>query len=264
MSDGQKRLSGAGYRKNAKIRREKQARELDQIGKMYLFFSKPVASNTKQGEEVVKDLNADICETDVVATCSYDTSLSTSSTGVSSDPAEWVLNDCNRDHVAKHGIIQSENLDFTQSRRLYADHSRLLTKHLFEKENFNGEKQKRSYLVYSKSKGVVFCAPCRLFGCKSRLAESGFNDWKNGTVRLNEFDHERSAEHKSCVLSLKSRACTQGRIDESLTKQRSDEIQYWRNVLKRVVAAVKALGTRGLAFRGKDDRFGSTHTTETT
>ncbi|CAH2296767.1 zinc finger MYM-type 1-like [Pelobates cultripes] len=177
--------------------------------------------------------------------------------GVSSDPAEWVLNDCTRDHVAKHGIIQNENLDFTQSRRLYADHSRLLTKHLFEKENFNGEKQKRTYFIYSKSKRVVFRAPCRLFGGKSQLAESGFNDWKNGTARLNE--HERSAEHKSCMLSLKSRACTLGRIDESLTKQRSDDIQYWRNVLKRVVAAVKALGTQGLAFRGKDDRFGSTH-----
>ncbi|CAH2315362.1 zinc finger MYM-type 1-like [Pelobates cultripes] len=87
--------------------------------------------------------------------------------------------------------------------------------------------------------------------------ESGFSDWKNGTARLNE--HKRSAEHKSCMLSLKSRACTLGRIDESLTKQRSDEIQYWRNVLKRVVAAVKALGTQGLAFRGKDDRFGSKH-----
>ncbi|XP_044127177.1 zinc finger MYM-type protein 1-like [Bufo gargarizans] len=284
MSDGRKRLSGAGYRKNAKIRREKQARELEQTGKIEQFFTKPVASsNTEQGEEVVEDLTADICETDVATSCSYDTSIATSSTsiaretetsesgpsssvefddpvvqiGVSSDPAEWVLNDCTRDHVAKHGIIQNENLDFTQSRRLYADHSRLLTKHLFEKENFNGEKQKRSYLVYSKSKGVVFCAPCRLFGGKSQLAESGFNDWKNGTARLNE--HERSAEHKSCVLSLKSRACTLGRIDESLTKQRSDEIQYWRNVLKRVVAAVKALGTRGLAFRGKDDRFGSTH-----
>uniref|UniRef100_A0A8C5N3R9 TTF-type domain-containing protein n=1 Tax=Leptobrachium leishanense TaxID=445787 RepID=A0A8C5N3R9_9ANUR len=177
--------------------------------------------------------------------------------GVSCDPAEWVLNDSTRDHVAKHGVIQNENLDFTPSRRLYADKARVLTKHLFEKENFNGEKQKRSYLVYSQSKRVVFCTPCRLFGGKSQLAESGFNDWKNGTARLNE--HERSAEHKSCVLSLKSRACTLGRIDERLSKQLSDEIQYWRSVLKRVVAAVKALGTRGLAFRGKDDRFGSTH-----
>lgn len=280
MSDGRKRLSGAEYRKNAKIRRDKQTKEIKQTGKIDLFFTKPVTpSSTEQGEEVEEEVTDD-----VVATCSYDTSEATSSIiseteayesgaerpssskefddpvvllGVSSDPAEWVLNDSTRDHVAKHGIVQNENLDFTQSRRLYADKARVLTKHLFQKNNFNGEKQQRSYLVYSQSKGVVFCAPCRLFGGKSQLAESGFNDWKNGTARLNE--HEHSAEHKSCVLALKSRTCISGRIDERLTKQLSDEIQYWRNVLKRVVAAVKALGIRGLAFRGKDDRFGSTH-----
>ncbi|CAH2253839.1 Hypothetical predicted protein [Pelobates cultripes] len=82
MSVRRKRLSGAGYRKNAKIRGEKQARELEQTGKIELFFAKPVASsNTEQGEEVGEDLTADICETDV-ATCSYDTSLATSSTSI--------------------------------------------------------------------------------------------------------------------------------------------------------------------------------------
>lgn len=116
MSDGRKRLSGAEYRKNAKIRRDKQTKEIKQTGKIDLFFTKPAApSNTEQGEEVEEDVTDD-----VVATCSYDTSEATSSIiseteayesgaerpssskefddpvvllGVSSDPAEWVLND---------------------------------------------------------------------------------------------------------------------------------------------------------------------------
>lgn len=159
MSDGRKRLSGAEYRKNARIRREKQTKEIEQTGKIDLFFTKPVAtSSTKQVEEVREDVTDD-----VVATCSYDTSEATSSIvreteasesgaeppsssrecddpvvllGVSSDPAEWDINDSTRDHVAKHGIVQNENLDFTQSRRLYADKARVLTKHLFEKKKF--------------------------------------------------------------------------------------------------------------------------------
>lgn len=34
-------------------------------------------------------------------------------------------------------------------------------------------------------------------------------------------------------------------------------MDYWRNVLQRVVAVVKKLGSRGLAFRGKNEQFGS-------
>lgn len=36
-----------------------------------------------------------------------------------------------------------------------------------------------------------------------------------------------------------------------------DERKYWRNVLLRVVVAVKSLATRGLPFRGKTDKFRS-------
>jgi hypothetical protein len=37
------------------------------------------------------------------------------------------------------------------------------------------------------------------------------------------------------------------------------EIGYWRSILKRVVAVIKALASRGLPFRGHDDVFGSPH-----
>ena len=37
------------------------------------------------------------------------------------------------------------------------------------------------------------------------------------------------------------------------------EQQYWRDVLKRVVAVVKFLSSRGLSFRGDNEILGSQH-----
>lgn len=48
-----------------------------------------------------------------------------------------------------------------------------------------------------------------------------------------------------------------GKINEKMTFLVDEEIKYWREVLKRVVSVVKALSSRGLAFRGSSERFGS-------
>ncbi|KAK4871488.1 hypothetical protein RN001_015612 [Aquatica leii] len=58
---------------------------------------------------------------------------------------------------------------------------------------------------------------------------------------------------------MKKRGQTEARIDSKLFEQLEDERKYWRNVLLRVVVAVKSLATRGLSFRGKTDTFGSTN-----
>jgi len=34
---------------------------------------------------------------------------------------------------------------------------------------------------------------------------------------------------------------------------------YWLNILKRIVAFVKSLASRGLAFRGQNSQIGSPH-----
>ncbi|KAK4877151.1 hypothetical protein RN001_009657 [Aquatica leii] len=58
---------------------------------------------------------------------------------------------------------------------------------------------------------------------------------------------------------MKKRGQTEARIDSKLFEQLEDERKYWRNVLLRVVVAVKSLATRGFSFRGKTDTFGSTN-----
>ncbi|XP_014210058.1 zinc finger MYM-type protein 1-like [Copidosoma floridanum] len=77
--------------------------------------------------------------------------------------------------------------------------------------------------------------------------------------RTRVVSHKNSLEHKLCALSLKKRGSICGRIDKKLTAQLDEEISYWKNVLKRVVATIKALVPRGLPFRGDNEKFGSVY-----
>ncbi|KAK9679870.1 protein of unknown function (DUF4371) [Popillia japonica] len=81
----------------------------------------------------------------------------------------------------------------------------------------------------------------------------GFNNWKNSKYRVSA--HENSPTHKLSVLRMKDRSNALGRIDYMLTIQSDEEINCWRNILKRVVACAKALASRGLSFRGHDEKI---------
>ncbi|CAL1678226.1 unnamed protein product [Lasius platythorax] len=87
------------------------------------------------------------------------------------------------------------------------------------------------------------------------LATEGFRNWSNVNKILS--GHKNSKEHLQCQIALIKRSRTEGRVDSDLCTQIKNEIEYWRNVLKRVIVAVKALANRGLPFRGSSERFGS-------
>ena len=110
-------------------------------------------------------------------------------------------------------------------------------------------------MVYSPSKKAVFCAVCRLFGGSSKLAKEGYTDWSNVQKVLSS--HENGPEHTQCQLAFLNRSKNICRIDRGLQEQIVGEINYWRNVLHRVVATVKKLTSRGLALRGDSEHFGS-------
>ncbi|XP_046587865.1 zinc finger MYM-type protein 1-like [Neodiprion lecontei] len=84
--------------------------------------------------------------------------------------------------------------------------------------------------------------------------EEGFNDWKND-VRISE--HERSLSHRENTRKLVMRGNMLGKIDSKLHMQYIQECNYWREVLTRVIIAIKFLASRGLAFRGTNEKFGS-------
>jgi hypothetical protein len=180
------------------------------------------------------------------------------------DPAMWKPSEFYRNWVALHGCSQNKDKNFQRSKREYEVGKKTVTRYLhaslFERKLQNGEKSERHWMIYSETKGSVFCAPCLLFGSDNSSfgkEKEGFNDWKNAAQRVSE--HENSREHTESVLKLKGRASIKGRIDHELTVQLEAEVSYWRNVLSRVVIAVKALTSRGLPLRGHNEKWGSVH-----
>ncbi len=115
----------------------------------------------------------------------------------------------------------------------------------------NGQKVSRKFLCYSPSKRALFCIPCRIFG----MQIPRYNDWRNVNRDLNS--HKNSHEHLESRQQFLSQSRLVGRIDPGLQLQIDEEFNYWRNVLRRVVAVVKKLASRGIAFRGKTKKFGS-------
>lgn len=169
------------------------------------------------------------------------------------DPACWNVKDATTlECVIKRGIKQDINkLDFSRSKRLIDKQNRYASVSLFKTQLVNGQEVVRSYLMYSESTGKLFCVPCLLFNNGvnvTKLAKEGFDDWKHGHESLKK--HENSSEHKSCVLTMKSRCSESGKISQLLSIQIEDEKQYWRKVLTRVVAVVRSLASAGLPFRG--------------
>uniref|UniRef100_A0A8C6WJK3 Zinc finger MYM-type protein 1 n=1 Tax=Neogobius melanostomus TaxID=47308 RepID=A0A8C6WJK3_9GOBI len=69
--------------------------------------------------------------------------------------------------------------------------------------------------------------------------------------------HENSDVHRQCILIWINRKSEKGQVDFGLRQQFEIESQYWTKVLNRVVATVKFISERGLAFRGDTERFGS-------
>ncbi|CAH0561807.1 unnamed protein product [Brassicogethes aeneus] len=174
----------------------------------------------------------------------------------SNDPVYWKVNDWTREYFVKHGFMQNKDCDFEKSKRVFPEKNRFLSKSLYKRILANGDIVNRDYLVYSPSQGSVFCGPCKLF-CKtsSQYIDEGFSDWKHGSQRIKE--QENSTADLDSFLTFKQRAAEIGTINKQLISQVEEEINYWRTVLHRVVCVIKQLASRGLAFRGDDEVFGS-------
>ena len=155
-------------------------------------------------------------------------------------------NDCLNETASIHNYIQ---IDGKQ-------------KIFFRKSTFycslpNGEKKKRNWLCYSPSTGKAFCFQCKLFSPEdSAFSRSGFCDWKNATQRV--VAHEKSSKaHRDATMTLCRRAKASGRVNSPLIEQCQAERIYAKAVLERVVATIKFLAERSLAFRGNDQVIGS-------
>ena len=243
-----KKLSGAENRKKAKEKQERENEVIKKTPKIGSFFA---SAMTHSSSILSVEPPDNICKQEI--------SINNSDNNrnilqVPNDPIQWNVDDAFRELVAKDGFKQNDDIDFSNSKRQYADQSRYLSKSYFSKRMGNGEVVKRSWLVYSPSTGNVFCAPCKLYGGTTLLATTGFNDWKN-SKGISE--HDNSFEHQDCVRKFVCRSTVLERVDSELVKQYNHEVEYWKNVLKSVVETVKYIASRGLPFFGDNEIIGS-------
>ena len=112
----------------------------------------------------------------------------------------------------------------------------------------------RGWLVYSETSGKVYCSSCKLFSDKQNAFTHGFDDWKN-VHRIT--GHGNGNAHKNSVMSSVCLARKNSRTNTHLEIQYENEHSYWTKVLQRVVAVIKFLSQRGLAFRGHNEVYGS-------
>jgi hypothetical protein len=180
-----------------------------------------------------------------------------SNSNLSTDPADWVnLSNEDISYWIDKGpsTCQNSNGSFDKSSRHFLNRTRFCTKGLFHGKKINGDSYTREWLLYSPNSGSVYCFVCKLFKTsKSSLASDGFNDWRNPHVIG---DHENSHEHRSALLIYLTRRKGSG-VVSNLEEQIQKEQEYWRHVLERVVAVIRTLAERGLAFRGDTEEFGS-------
>ena len=87
------------------------------------------------------------------------------------------------------------------------------------------------------------------------VTTGGFSDW---IIVLRTLEnHEDSMEHKRVMLCWITRKSNKNTVDQQLEEQMRKNIQYYSEVLKRVVAVIKFLSERDLAFRGHEERWHS-------
>ncbi|KAK0156468.1 Zinc finger MYM-type protein 1 [Merluccius polli] len=147
------------------------------------------------------------------------------------DPALWgSITESAREEMLCKGLAAFQHWagKYPASRREEkSGNARSLTNDALTRHLHNGECVPQEWIIYSPSTGEIYCFACKVFSTHHGAFIVGFSDWKHP---------ERITEHDM-----------------------SAEGQYWKDVLKHVVAVIKFLSERGIPFRGDNEHLGSSH-----
>uniref|UniRef100_A0A2S2PRM0 Zinc finger MYM-type protein 5 n=1 Tax=Schizaphis graminum TaxID=13262 RepID=A0A2S2PRM0_SCHGA len=167
------------------------------------------------------------------------------------DPNKWPMIDDN----LRLYLIQCEPKQINMKKYPTNDSGRSFSTFHYFKRLSNGECIKRTWLIYSKSSDSVYCFCCKLFNNRMvSLATIGNNDWKNMSSILNR--HEMSPIHKKLYedwKELEARFKCGKTIDDINQSSIKIETEYWKNILKRIIALILTISKQNLALRGKSD-----------
>ena len=89
-----------------------------------------------------------------------------------------------------------------------------------------------------------------------KLASKGVRDWKQMSKKLKQ--HENSVEHLTNMNTwndLRIRLSKDQTIDDEMQWEIAKEKERWRQVLVRIVSALKFLAKQNLAFRGSNAKI---------
>jgi len=96
----------------------------------------------------------------------------------------------------------------------------LTTKMLYSRWT-NGEIHPRKWLLYSASKGSVYCYYCSLLNIGDKFSHpDGFSSWKKAHSKISA--HEQREVHRNCVLEARDRGTEAGRVDRAMESQRME------------------------------------------
>lgn len=166
------------------------------------------------------------------------------------DPADWpsALTEKVRTELVHRGPFVIDS-DFTfpkqkDGRRCQHDY--------FNRLLINGEKVRRTWLMYLKKEDSLHCFCCKMFSKRDyKLSREGLKDWKNASHLLKV--HDDSQEHNAHMATWKD---LEVRFAKGLTIDKQEmalaeaERKRWREVLHRLVAIIQSLAERNMAFRG--------------
>ncbi|XP_050530959.1 zinc finger MYM-type protein 1-like [Daktulosphaira vitifoliae] len=195
--------------------------------------------------------------------CTDDSENLNTITKYSTDLASWKdINEDLRNYCLQKdpSFFHNKNVEYTKSARIYDESEkqkiRFFHSSLFYRNLHNGETVERDWLSYSTSTGNIYCFICRLFSNeRNQFALFGFRDWKHPERIV---DHEESRSHKASLITYSKRRKNLNLINTQMTLQLNNEKNYWTQVLRRITDVIKFLASRGLAFRGSNQIFGST------
>jgi hypothetical protein len=109
-----------------------------------------------------------------------------------------------------------------------------------------------AYLFAVTEKSVVLCA--NYF--RILILHLTRADLMTGTLKAASH-HENGQKHRKCMTTYYSRLKVSGRADAQLAIQFNNGRQYWKEVLKRIIAVIRFLASRGLPLRGDNQTIGS-------